>query len=363
MKEPFVPQSLPLQSLNWVEFINLIGRANAELARYDGILQGIINPSVMLSPLTTKEAVVSSKIEGTQASLEEVLAFEAAPDKNNEKFNDIKEILNYRNAMKFAVNWLDSKPITLNLVKHIHEILLDSVRGRDKGRGRFRVVQNWIGTPGAKMEEATYVPPSPMFLMEYLSNFEKYIHFDEKDPLVQLAILHAQFEIIHPFLDGNGRLGRILIPLFLFEKKILNLPMFYISEYLEAHREEYYARLNDVTKGSQWEKWIEFFLGAIINQAKVNCQKAKGILGLYEQKKEKLAEVTHSQYVIRVLDTLFAGPIFSSTSFVQRSKIPRRSALRLLKQLKDEKIVFTLYPSSGRRPEMLVFKKLMGIVG
>lgn len=363
MKKPFVPESLPLKSLDWVRFIALIGQANAELARYDGILQGIINPAVLLSPLTTKEAVISSKIEGTQASLEEVLEFEASPDTKTEKYNDIREIINYREAMKHAVGWLDKKPITLNLIKELHEILLDSVRGRDKGRGRFRIVQNWIGKPGATMEQATYIPPDPNHLMEHLSNFEKYVHFDEKDRLVQLAIVHAQFEMIHPFIDGNGRLGRILIPLFLFEKKILNSPMFYISEYLEAHRDEYYSKLNDISREGKWDGWVGFFLKAVVEQAKVNSQKAKAILALYDRKKERITDITHSSYVIKVLDTLFAGPIFSTTRFIKVSRIPKASAMRLLNILKKEKIVTTLKPGSGRRPEMLVFRKLMDIVG
>lgn len=362
MKKPFVPKSLPLKSLDWVKFITLIGQANAELARYDGILQGIVNPGVLLSPLATKEAVVSSKIEGTQASLEEVLEYEASPDIPTEKYNDIREIINYREAMKHALVWLKKKPITLNLIKELHEILLDSVRGRDKGRGRFRMVQNWIGKPGATMEQATYIPPDPNYLMEHLSTLEKYIHFDEKDRLVQLAIVHAQFEIIHPFVDGNGRLGRILIPLFLFEKEILASPMFYVSEFLEEHRDEYYSRLNGVTKNGQWDNWVEFFLRAIIAQAKVNSQKAKAILNLYNVKKDRITEVTHSSYVIRILDTLFAEPIFSTTRFIKASKIPKASAMRLVKILKKENIIKTLRPGSGRRSEILVFKKLMDIV-
>src|SRR3989338_8013734 len=203
MKKPYVPQSLPLESVDWVRFITLIGQANAEMARYDGTLEGIVNPRVLLSPLITKEAVISSKIEGTQASLEEVLQYEASPDVKNEKYDDIQEIINYREAMRFAIQWMKEKPITLNLIKEMHGILLDSVRGKDKGRGNFRTGQNYIGKPGAPIEQARYIPPDPLILMEHLSNFEKYFHYDEKDRLVQLAMIHAQFEIIHPFLDGN----------------------------------------------------------------------------------------------------------------------------------------------------------------
>ncbi len=362
MKHPYVPQLLPLESVDWVRFITLIGQANAELARYDGILQGIINPRVLLSPLTTNEAVISSKIEGTQASLEEVLKYEASPDVKTEKYDDIREIINYREAMRFAIQWMKEKPITLNLIKQMHGMLLDSVRGKDRSRGSFRTSQNYIGSFGSTIEQASYVPPEPAILMEYLSNFEKYIHYDEKDRLVQLAIIHAQFEIIHPFLDGNGRLGRILIPLFLYEKKVLNSPMFYISEYLENNREEYYAKLRAISENKKWDDWIEFFLRAIVAQAKANSAKAKAILELYGIKKHKLSELTHSQYVIKVLDTMFARPLFSTTDFIKNSKIPKESAIRLLRLLKREKILTTLREGKGRSPEILIFNKLFDIV-
>ena len=360
--KPYIPETLPLQSLNWVRFITLIGQANAELARYDGILQGIINPAVLLAPLTTKEAVISSKIEGTQASLEEVLQYEASPDVKAEKYNDIREIINYREAMRFAVEWLKERQITLSLVKQMHSGLLDSVRGKDKARGNFRTGQNYIGKPGTSIEQATYIPPDPLMLNDYLDNFEKYVHYEEKDRLVQLAVIHAQFEIIHPFMDGNGRLGRILIPLFLYEKKVLHSPMFYISEYLEANRDEYYSRLLAVSKEKKWEEWIEFFLKAVVTQAKANSIKAKSILNLYEKKKTRITEITHSQYAIKILDTIFAQPIFNTTDFIKHSHIPKPSAMRLLGMLHKEGILSTLKKGSGRRAEIMVFNKLIDIV-
>lgn len=362
MSASYIPETLPLQSLDWVRFISYIGQANAELSRYDGILQGILNPAVLLSPLTTKEAVLSSKIEGTQASLQEVLEYEASPNLKSDKQDDIQEILNYRKAMQYAVTWLNAKPITLNVIKELHAILLDSVRGKNKARGQFRKSQNWIGRPGATIEEATYVPPNPMFLMDYLSIFEKYIHFDEKDRLVQLAIIHAQFEIIHPFLDGNGSLGRILIPLFLYEKKVLNSPMFYISEYLESHRDEYYYYLNAITSKRKWDDWIEFFLKAIIEQAKNNSVKAKAILELYNTKKEHIVFATHSQYTIKILDTLFKMAIFSTADFIKISGIPKRTATGLLNILKKGKIISVLKKGYGRNPNIFMFDKLIDII-
>jgi Fic family protein len=362
MKKPYIPQSLPLESVDWVRFITLIGQANAELARYDGTLQGIINPGVLLSPLTTKEAVISSKIEGTQASLEEVLKYEASPDIKTEKYDDIREIINYREATRFATQWMKEKPITLNLIKQMHGILLDSVRGKDRSRGNFRTSQNYIGKPGVPIEQARYIPPDPLILMEHLSNFEKYFHYDEKDRLVQLAIVHAQFEIIHPFLDGNGRLGRILIPLFLYEKNVLHSPMFYVSEYLESNRDEYYDKLKAISEDRKWDDWIEFFLKAVIEQAKANSIKAKSILDLYNKKKTRITEITHSQYAIKILDTIFARPIFNTTDFIKHSRIPKPSAMRLLRILHKEGILSTLKEGSGRRAEVLMFNKLINIV-
>jgi Fic family protein len=249
--KPYIPEKLPTKSLDWSLLVRFVGQANSALARFDGILQGIVNPNVLLSPLTTQEAVLSSKIEGTQATLEEVLEYEAAPREDG-KSEDIHEILNYRRAMRMAVDSLKDRPISLNLLKEIQFLLLDSVRGKDKGRGEFRTSQNWIGRPGCKMEEASYVPPPPLQVMEFLDNLEKYVRFDEEDRLVQMAIIHAQFEIIHPFLDGNGRVGRILVPLFLFEKGQLSSPMFYLSTYLEAHREVYYDRLQAISRDGDW---------------------------------------------------------------------------------------------------------------
>lgn len=360
---PFLPQALPISSIDWVRFVSLIGQANAEIARYDGILQGISNPGILLSPLTTREAVLSSKIEGTQASLEEVLEYEAAPSLEAEKYDDIQEIINYRKAMRFAVQWLNKKPITLNLIKEMHAILLDSVRGKDKYRGHFRTTQNYIAKAGDSIDKALFVPPAPARLMDALSNFEKYFHHEEKDRLVQLAVLHAQFEIIHPFLDGNGRIGRLLIPLFLFEKSVLNSPMFYISEYLEDNRAEYYVRLRAISDEGKWDDWIEFFLKAVIAQAKINSAKAKAILGLYNTKKDRIVDVTHSQHAIKVLDAIFARPIFNSAGFIKTSGIPKPSALRLLSALKRDGIIKTLKAGGPRKAEVFAFTKLIHIVG
>src|SRR6266436_8268994 len=267
--DPFIPEELPIK-IEWEPLIRLIGPANRALASFEGVLYGIPNPEVLLAPFTTQEAVLSSKIEGTQATLGDVRKFEAGEKPEDEaRRQDIQEIINYRRALSAAEHELKTRPFNLNLLLRLHEILLHGVSGQNKARGRFRTTQNWIGAPGSPIEKAQFVPPEPLLITGYLDNWEKYYHAERPDVLVQLAVVHAQFEIIHPFLDGNGRLGRILIPLFLFEKKILFRPMFYLSEYLEHHRDEYVARLRALGNDpSTWNEWIEFFLQALDEQAR-----------------------------------------------------------------------------------------------
>lgn len=362
--KPYLPNNLPLKRLKWESFVHLIGKANYELARFEGILQAIVNPLVLLSPLTTQEAVLSSKIEGTIATIEEVYEYEAKilKDISDKKQGDIQEIINYRKALNFAVEGLNSRPISLNLVLDIHSILLDSVRGTNKARGELRKIQNWLGRPGAKIENATYIPPTPERLMIYFDNFEKYIHYDDKDVLVQLAIIHAQFELIHPFLDGNGRVGRILIPLFLYEKKLLKSPVFYISEYLEANREIYYDRLKQISQDGNWNDWIIFFLTAIIEQSKTNTLKAKAILDLYEKMKIEVSSIVRSQFSIFASDAIFKNPYFTTSEFISYTKMPKSTAARIIKEFKERKIIDVLIEGSGRRPETMYFIELSKII-
>jgi len=361
--KPYNPQKLPvIEQIDWINLISLISRACYALAKYEGILQGVVNPLLLLSPLTTKEAVISSKIENTQATLEEVLEFEASSNASDEKHEDIQEIINYREALAYAIEQIEKKPINLNLIKKIHFGLLDSVRGRDKARGEFRTVQNWIGSPGSPIEKATFVPPPPEAVFAVMSNLESYIHYDEKDRLVQLAIIHAQFEMIHPFIDGNGRVGRILIPLFLVEKQLLKNPVFYISSYLDENRDVYYDKLNNVSKHGDWNGWISFFLKAVEEQSKRNTISVQSTLILYEEMKEVIVKYTKSQFAISALDAIFEKPIFTAAQFIKRSNIPKASAMRILSKLKEEKILANIREAKGRRPAIAVFGKLMDII-
>lgn len=356
---PYIPCKLPLEQIDYKRIIGLVGESNAEIARYDGLLQGIVSPIILLSPLTTQEAVLSSKIEGTQATLDEVLEHEAGIVKDEEKVKDIQEISNYRKALINAAEEVSERPLSLYLIRQMHRILLDSVRGREKTPGEFRKDQNWIANPGTPIEQAIYVPPNPMVMNDCLQEWEDYIAYNEFDILVQLAIIHAQFEIIHPFKDGNGRIGRLLIPLFLFQKKILSHPMFYLSSYLEENREIYYEKLRKVSIDSDWDGWIEFFLNAIKHQAKVNSEKVKNIMELYDNMKIEVQKITHSQYTLQIVDTIFEKPIFSSSDFIRLSGIPKPSASKFLNLLKDNKLLIPISRSSGRKPAVYAFRNLI----
>lgn len=360
--EPHNPKNLPVEGINWEKHISLIGKANAEVARFDGLLQSMPDPAILLSPLSTQEAVLSSKIEGTMATLEEVLEFEADPNKISKKYEDIQEIINYRKAMSYAVKELEKTPLCLRMFKEVHARLLDNARGKNKNPGHFRTIQNWIGKPGTPVERASYIPPAPEKIIEALSGLENYINSDDKDFLVQLAIVHAQFELIHPFLDGNGRIGRMLMPLFLYYKKVLSSPMFYLSAYFEADREKYYGKLLSLSQEEDWDGWIHYFLTAVISQSKVNINKAKEIHKLYDTKKIKIAELTRSRYSIQALDFLFCMPIFKSSDFKEKTSIPRASIIRILEQLVRGGVITIIKKGSGRSGHLYLFKKLIDIV-
>lgn len=359
--QPYEPDRLPLSGLDYRRLFALVGEANAELARYDGLLQGIVNPAVMLSPLTFEEATLSSRIEGTQATVDEVLEQDAGLVKTGEKYKDIQEILNYRKALRSAQEYLADRPITLAFIRELHKILLDSVRGQDKKPGEFRKDQNWIGAAGCSIEQATFVPPNPLQLKDHLEAWQVYLSMNDIDLLLQTAVMHAQFELLHPFKDGNGRIGRILIPLFLYQKKVLSHPMFYLSSYLETHREEYYLALQGISRHGDWNGWIAFFLDAVKVQARENSRKVRAVMKLYADMKHLIHDRTHSQYSIQVLDAIFSRPVFKTTDFIKDSGIQKPTAMGLLRQLKASGVLKELQEGRGRRSAVLCFPALLSI--
>lgn len=354
----------PPKNIDWPQLVPLIGPASAAIARYDGLLTAIPNASVLLSPLTTKEAILSSRIEGTVTSMGEVLEYEAEPEEKSvspEKEADIHEIINYRAAMREAESLLKDLPFCARILKKAHRFLLSGVRGHGKSPGEYRQTPNWIGPAWCTIEEARYIPVSSDKLPEGMSKWEKYIHTDQPDVLVQLGIIHAEFEALHPFLDGNGRLGRMCVPLFMYYKKIIQNPMFYISEFFEKNRDEYYERLLAISRDGNWTQWCVFFLEAIVEQAENNQSKAENILDLYEKMKVRISELTRSQYSIHAVDFIFKSPVFNTSDFVDHGQIPKPTARSIVRKLRDSKVLTEIRPSSGRRPAILAFPDLINI--
>ena len=352
----------PDQRLDWSQLIPFIEPAAAALARYDGMLAAIPNPHVLLSPLATREAVLSSRIEGTQATMDEVLQFEAGQEPvSSERREDIHEVLNYRAAMRHAERMLGDLPLCQRVVRETHSVLLKGVRGAGKAPGDYRRIPNWIGSPDCTMDNAKFVPVSADKLPNAMSAWERYLNEEAPGRLVQLAIVHAEFEALHPFLDGNGRLGRMLVPLFLWQVGLIRAPVFYISAYFEARRDAYYDGLLAVSRDDDWTGWCRFFLEAVRRQAEDNLEKTTAILELYEDMKGRVPAVTRSSYSIRVLDWIFERPVFRSTDFISSMGIPEITSRRLLKILREDDILKVIIEGQGRRPAMLAFPKLLNI--
>ncbi|MGL4595060.1 MAG: Fic family protein [Thermoguttaceae bacterium] len=353
----YLPDELPITTLDFKRLLKLVGEANGELARFDGLLQSVVQPELMLAPLVNEEAERSSRIEGTQATIEDLLRHDAGLAIPNERIEDVREIANYRSAMKFAAEQILVRPISLSFIREMHQILTSDVRGGDKTPGAFRTRQNFIGRPGATIENATFVPPDPIRIQTDLEAWERYISGEDIEILVQCAVMHAQFELLHPFNDGNGRTGRLLIPIFLCQKKKLSQSAFYISSYLERFRDQYYDCLRRISQEKDWNSWIEFFLKAVSAQAKHNCRIVKKILDLYAEMKVQLDEFKHG---ISALDALFQTPIFSTTDYIKNTGLDARIARNLLAKIRKMDLLEEL-PSRGPVPSNFIFKRLLNI--
>lgn len=367
---PYMAKKLPFkEEINYNKITKQLLSTNSSVSKFDGMLEeATINKELFLNPLTKKEAVLSSKIEGTQATLTEFLEIEVEDGKttSTSKYDDFVEILNYNKAIAYAEEELNDKnKITLWMIRNIHKILLDGARGKDKNPGEFRNDQNWIGKPGSTIEEATFIPVSPEMLIDNLENLENYIsEYDEQSALVQAAIIHAQFEKIHPFKDGNGRIGRMLIPLFLYYKNVISRPVLYVSEFLEENREEYYYKLNKIDEEDGWIEWILFFLRAVETQSNKNIEKIKKLQNLYEDYKTIINEILNTKNSIYILDALFQHPICKSNTIFEtvskKTNIDSSTIDRYLKKLVEKGI---LIPENDKeRHKKYYFKKLIDII-
>lgn len=301
-----LPPNPPIRYDNDGELQRLLSDADRDLARLDALATLLPNPDLFVAMYVKQEAVLSSQIEGTQSTLEDVLAFEAehTPD---HRPNDVGEVVNYVRAMNHGIKRLeeDQFPLSLRLMREIHTELMRGVRGQEKSPGEFRTSQNWIG--GSSPANAAFVPPPAHVVMDALGAFERFIHDHAHDTpvLVRCALAHAQFETIHPFLDGNGRVGRLLITFMLVEAKVLTLPLLYLSIYLKANRSEYYDRLMNVRMKGDWEGWLRFFLRGVSDTARLATETGRKILAMRETQRNLFSRNT---YALALLDSLFAKP-------------------------------------------------------
>lgn len=331
----FVPKSLPPEPpIIWDnELHDILSRADRALGRLDGTASILPNPDLFVSMYIRKEAILSSQIEGTQASLMEILDYETT----GEIIKDVDEIVNYIKAMNSGLERLKALPLSLRLIKEIHEELLEGVRGMHKTPGEFRRTQNWIGASGSTIDTAAFIPPPPHLLMNLLGDLEKYIHKKDDLPvLIKNALIHAQFETIHPFLDGNGRIGRLLITFLLVHEDVLQKPLLYLSYYFKRNRDEYYERLNYIRTKGDWEGWLKFFLKGIYEVSKEATETAKRIIHLQEQHRRILEGNLNG---LKLLDHLFTRPLVTVNDIRKVTGISNATASRLVKQMINKGIL------------------------
>lgn len=314
----FVPHPLPPPIAYDPETVGLLSEADRGLGNLAGIGQLLPNPHLLISPYIRREAVLSSRIEGTQASLSDLLYFEAA-EEEPPRAPDVREVQNYVRAMEYGLQRLNKLPLSLRLVREIHARLMHGVRGEEKRPGEFREIQNWIGPPGCSLAEATFVPPPVPEMMQALGAWEKFLH-EARDipPLIQCALMHYQFEVIHPFVDGNGRVGRLLITFFLCERGHLPQPFLYLSAFFERYRDEYYARLLEVSRTGDWIGWIRFFLRGLAAQAADALTNAQRILALQQRYRTELHKRKAGPTTLAVVDELFRNPYVTTTRLAER---------------------------------------------
>ena len=332
----FVPDPLP-PALEWTPpLVRALSDADRLIGRLAGEGGRLPNPHLLIRPFVRREAVLSSRIEGTQATLGELLAAEAGAAVDRSPA-DLREVANYVVALEYGVKRLKTLPLSLRLTRELHAKLMTGVRGDHATPGEFRKTQNWIGPPGATLANATYVPPPPDALMDCLGSWEKFLHDRSLPVLAQAGLMHVHFEAIHPFLDGNGRVGRLLVTLFLVERQVLPAPLLYLSAFFEATRADYYARLQGVHERGEWEEWLEYFLTGVARQSEDALSRAERMNTLIARWKTELAGT--SQAVLRLVDVLAENPYCTVRRVERRLKVAFTTAQRAMEKLQEAGIL------------------------
>ena len=363
--EQYHYEQFPPKQLNYGNFIDGLIKATDAIARYDQMLKNMHNSEILLTPLRNQEAVISSRMEGTVSTMDEILKYEAdhegeATETPNVRSEVIETILCQR-ALKAAQEAMnDGYPISQSMIKAIHQRLLSFGRGAKKSPGEFKTEQNYLADRNKKT--ILFVPIRPEKLQDGLDILFEYISNNTDPALIKSAMTHIEFEALHPFKDGNGRIGRMLITLMLWKSSTISAPHFYVSGYFEENKDEYIDTMRRVSETGNWDEWCSFFLKAIEQQAIKNLAIAESIRELYEEMKQTFSDVLSSKWSVTALDFVFTNPVFRNNKFTSNSGISAATAARFTRTLLDEGIIRTVEEASGRRPALYSFEPLMNLV-
>jgi Fic family protein len=358
----FVPNPLPPKGMDGfsADIVRVLSEADRGLGALKSLSRLIPNPKLLVTPYVRKEAVQSSRIEGTQASLADIFYYEASQERP--KHADVLEVLNYVRAMNYGLARLKELPLSLRLVSEIHGVLMKGVRGEKMHPGEIRTTQNWIGPAGCSIADATYVPPPVSEMNEALRQWEEFLHGGESVvPLVKCALMHYQFEAIHPFLDGNGRVGRLLITFYLCDRGYLEYPILYLSDFIEKHRDEYYGLLLGVSQDGNWDAWLKYFIRGVAEQSRVAEETGHKILDLQKKYRGQLEQSSVPASVFKVLDMLFHNPFVSIPGVQDYVKVTWPTAKASVERLVDLGILKEV--SGRKRSRIYCAQDLLSILG
>lgn len=355
----FPPNSLDLGSL-----IEPLSRAQDAISRYDQMLLSLPNSELLLAPLRQNEAVISSRMEGTISTVDEVMIYEAESDDDGAPKSvrdDVVEVALYSAVLRRAQSAVEhGEPINEGLIKNAHRVLLSFGRGASKSPGQYKTEQNYIGDDRRK--KIYFKPISPLQLQSGIDLLLRFIEKDQSLHLFKVGIAHVEFEALHPFNDGNGRIGRLLITLLLWKYGLIHKPHFYISAFFEENKEKYIELMRGVSRDDDWTSWTAFFLEAIAEQAENNLKTASRIMKLYEEMKEPFREISGSKWHLAAQDSIFENPVFKNSQLIKRSGMPKHVATRITKLLYESGLLRELRAASGRRGALFMFEPLMKIV-
>lgn len=354
----------PPTELDLVQLIEPLARAQDAISRYDQMLLSLPNSELLLAPLRQNEAVISSRMEGTISTVDEVMIYEAESEEDGSPRmvrDDVIEVALYSAVLRRAQAAVaDGEPINEGLIKNAHRTLLSYGRGASKSPGQYKSEQNYVGDDRRK--EIYFKPINPLQLQSAMQSLLQFVETAPMLPLFKVGLAHVEFEALHPFNDGNGRIGRLLITLLLWKYGLIHKPHFYVSAFFESNKTEYIELMRGVSRDDDWTSWTAFFLRAIAKQAEINLKTAQKIMALYEEMKEPFREISGSKWHLAAQDSIFENPVFKNSQLIKRSGMPKHVATRITRLLYESGLLKELRPARGRRGALFMFEPLMEIV-